>query len=203
MAGAFATLKTQRWDDHRLYHHSRVNQTLHLISAISFLMAYALLFINPAVSALLAWGVSMTTRQIGHFVFEPKGYDHINNMTFDHKEEVKVGYNLRRKVILLTIWAGLPIALLIDPTAMGYLRPHDDFSSYIINVGWTWFWLGVGGALFRTIHLFFLQGTETGLVWLLKIITDPMHDIKLYWKSPLFLMKGQWVDPEHGRHQSA
>ncbi len=33
-------LKTQRWDDHRYYHHSRINQTLHLISAISFVVAY-------------------------------------------------------------------------------------------------------------------------------------------------------------------
>ena len=51
----FQTLKTQRWDDHRYYHHSRINQSLHLISALSFLVSYALLFVNPAWSALLAW----------------------------------------------------------------------------------------------------------------------------------------------------
>ena len=28
-------LENQRWDDHRFYHHSRINQTQHLISAIS------------------------------------------------------------------------------------------------------------------------------------------------------------------------
>ena len=33
-------LEVQRWDDHRYYHHSRVNQTLHLISALSFIGAY-------------------------------------------------------------------------------------------------------------------------------------------------------------------
>ena len=37
-------LKEQRWDDHRFYHHSRVNQTLHLLSALSFLVTYVLLF---------------------------------------------------------------------------------------------------------------------------------------------------------------
>ena len=31
------TLEVQRWDDHRYYHHSRINQSLHLVSAISFL----------------------------------------------------------------------------------------------------------------------------------------------------------------------
>ena len=35
------TLRTLRWDDHRFYHHSLVNQSLHLVSAISFLFAYA------------------------------------------------------------------------------------------------------------------------------------------------------------------
>ena len=30
-------LEIQRWDDHRYYHHSRINQSLHLLSAISFL----------------------------------------------------------------------------------------------------------------------------------------------------------------------
>ena len=72
------TLRIQRWDDHRYYHHSRVNQSLHLISAISFLVAYAMVFSDPATAALIAWLVSMVTRQAGHFFFEPKGYDEIN-----------------------------------------------------------------------------------------------------------------------------
>ena len=33
-------LRTQRWDDHRYYHHSRINQSLHFVSAASFLVAY-------------------------------------------------------------------------------------------------------------------------------------------------------------------
>jgi hypothetical protein len=59
----FQELRTQRWDDHRYYHHSRINQSLHLLSAISFVIAYALLLVNPAWSALLAWTVSMTDRK--------------------------------------------------------------------------------------------------------------------------------------------
>jgi hypothetical protein len=39
-------LRTQRWDDHRYYHHSRINQSLHFVSAASFLFAYAMLFIG-------------------------------------------------------------------------------------------------------------------------------------------------------------
>ena len=43
-----------------------------------------------------------------------------------------------------------------------------------------WLYVGLGGLLFRTVHLFFLQGVQTGLVWITKIITDPFHDVYLY-----------------------
>ena len=46
MTGFMQDLKTQRWDDHRYYHHSRINQSLHLFSAISFVCAYVLVFTN-------------------------------------------------------------------------------------------------------------------------------------------------------------
>ena len=103
------TLQTQRWDDHRDYHHSYVNQSLHFISAISFLVAYVFLFIDPVVASLVAWLVSMTTRQMGHFFFEPKGYDEVNQATHEHKEDIKVGYNLRRKMVLMAVWALSPL----------------------------------------------------------------------------------------------
>jgi hypothetical protein len=73
--GYLKELATQRWDDHRYYHHSRINQSLHLVSAISFVIAYGVLFVDPAWRRCSAWCVSMTTRQAGHFFFEPRGYD--------------------------------------------------------------------------------------------------------------------------------
>ena len=50
-------LEVQRWDDHRYYHHCRINQSLHLLSASAFVVAYGLLWIDPAMAALLAWMV--------------------------------------------------------------------------------------------------------------------------------------------------
>ena len=44
-------LRTQRWDDHRYYHHSRINQSLHFVSAASFLIGYVLLFVDPVAAA--------------------------------------------------------------------------------------------------------------------------------------------------------
>ena len=177
-------LAIQRWDDHRYYHHSLVNQSLHLVSATSFLCSYVLMFVNPAVAALVAWLISMTTRQAGHFFFEPKGYDAVNQATHEHKEAIKVGYNLRRKVVLLSIWAASPLLLLLEPTLFGAFTPHEDAAEFWTHVGEVWLLVGLGGLMFRTVHLFYLKDVQTGLVWCTKILTDPFHDVKLYHKAP-------------------
>jgi len=196
-------LKTQRWDDHRYYHHSRINQSLHLLSALSFIGAYGLLFADPAMAAWLAWGVSMTTRQAGHFFFEPKGYDHVNQASHEHKEEIKVGYNLRRKVLLMTAWAVAPVALWLMPSMFGLIAPATDLAGYVHDVGIAWLALGAAGLIFRTVHLFFLFDVQTGLVWASKIITDPFHDTLLYWRAPLHLLRGELIDPMwHARHKA-
>jgi hypothetical protein len=196
------TLRIQRWDDHRYYHHSRINQSLHLVSALSFIVAYVLLFTDPAMAALVAWLLSMTSRQAGHFFFEPKGYDEVNHATHEHKEEIKVGYNLRRKVVLMLIWAGSPLLLLVRPDLFGYLSPATDTGAFVHNTGLVWLAIGVGGLLFRTVHLFFIQDLRAGLAWMTKILTDPFHDVKLYWRAPVHLLRGELIDPMHARHQA-
>lgn len=188
-------LKQQRWDDHRYYHQSRINQSLHLLSAMSFLGAYSLLFINPVLAAFLGWIVAMWVRQVGHFFFEPKDYDVVNHATHEHKEAIKVGYNLRRKVVLLSIWGLSPLGLYYYPTMFGLFQPYSNFSEYMNNLGIIWLGLGFAALLFRTIHLFFIQNVQAGLVWFTKIMTDPLHDIKMYHKSPFYLLKGELLDP--------
>jgi hypothetical protein len=190
-------LKVQRWDDHRYYHQSRINQTLHFVSAISFLIAYVMLFINPSYAAIIGWLVSMATRQSGHFFFEPLGYDHVNQATNEHKEAIKVGYNLNRKIILISVWALAPLSLFVDPTMLGIFAPATDKTSLINQVGLIWLSLGISGLLFRTVHLFFIRDVQTGLVWMTKILTDPFHDLVLYYKAPLYLLRGELIDPMH------
>jgi len=193
-------LRTQRWDDHRYYHHSRINQSLHFVSATGFLFSYAMILKDPAVSALAGWLVSMTTRQCGHFFFEPKDYDAVNHATHEYKEEIKVGYNLRRKVVLMAIWALSPLVLYFDPSLFGIFTPHADRAEFVRHVAEIWLVVGIGGVLFRTVHLFFIKDVQTGLVWATKILTDPFHDIKLYHKAPLALLRGEWIDPAIGLH---
>jgi hypothetical protein len=188
-------IEAQRWDDHRYYHQSRINQSLHLVSAISFIVAYGLLFVDPALAAILAWCVSMTTRQAGHFFFEPRGYDSINQVTDDYKERVKVGYNIRRKIVLMTAWVLVPLPLWLEPSMFGLITPATSFEGFVHDVGIAWLALGIAGLLFRVVQLWIQADLTTGLAWLSKILTDPFHDIKLYYAAPLHLLRGELIDP--------
>jgi hypothetical protein len=202
MRNFWAELRTQRWDDHRFYHHSRINQSLHLLSAISFLIAYVMMFTDPVAAALIGWLVAMVSRQSGHFFFEPKGFDEVNQVTHEYKEDVKVGYNLRRKVILHIVCAASPALLLLSPSFFGLMTPHASGQEFVRHVGEIWLVVGIGALMFRTVHLFYLRDVQTGLVWLTKIITDPFHDVKLYCKAPLYLLRGELIDPMGETHRA-
>ena len=144
---------------------------------------------------MLGWFVAMCSRQAGHFFFEPKAYDSVNDATHEHKEAIKTGYNLRRKRILQTIWALSPLVLYLTPSFFGLFTPHTNWGEFIHHLALLWIWLAISALLFRTVHLFFLQNVQTGLVWATKILTDPFHDFKLYLKSPLYLLRGELIDP--------
>ncbi|MBQ0942889.1 hypothetical protein KAK07_06050 [Ideonella sp. 4Y16] len=197
MSTFLQTLRTQRWDDHRYYHQSRINQTLHFISALSFLVAYALLFIDPALAAIVGWCFSMTTRQAGHFFFEPRGYDQVNDCTDAYKEAVKVGYNLQRKIVLLSVWVGLPVLLWLQPALFGLIQPATDLGGWVHDLGMAWLALGVAGLLFRVVQLWLRDGAIPALAWMTKILTDPVHDLILYHRAPLALWRGERLDPMH------
>jgi len=187
-------LHQQRWDDHRFYHHNRVNQFLHLLSACCFLASYLLIFTDPVLAVMVGWLLAMILRQIGHFFYEPKSYDQVNNASHEYKESVKVGYNLRRKVILLSIWIAAPALLYFSPTLFNLFEAPQDIMGFVYNLSIMWLIIGVGALVFRTVHLFFLMGVQSGLVWFSKILTDPFHDIKIYHKAPYYMFKGDMYD---------
>lgn len=187
-------LHQQRWDDHRFYHHNRINQSLHLASALCFLASYGLLFINPVLAVMVGWLLAMVLRQIGHFYFEPKTYDEVNQASHAYKESVKVGYNLRRKVVLLGIWVLAPAVLAVEPTLFGWFDVEEVRRGLIYNTAMLWLVIGIGAVVFRTVQLFFLKGVQSGLVWCSKILTDPFHDIKIYRKAPALALRGALYD---------
>jgi hypothetical protein len=191
----FEALEQQRWDDHRYYHHSLMNQSLHLFSALSFLSAYALVWSEPALAVFIAWVLAMPSRQIGHFFFEPREYDVVNQATHEHKEAIKVGYNLRRKVFLMTAWACAPLVLLFEPTLFGVLDAAPGWSEFADNVALVWLGIALVALLGRTLQLCIIRNLQTGIVWCTKVLTDPFHDVMLYRNAPLHLLRGQRFDP--------
>ena len=187
-------LQKQRWDDHRFYHRNRINQSLHFSSALCFISSYVLIFIEPVWAVMIGWLLAMISRQIGHFFFESKDFDEVNNATHEYKESVKVGYNLRRKVWLLSIWAISPLLLKFDPTAFGLLNAATTNWELLTNISLMWFWIGIAAIIFRSIQLIFVMDGKTAIAWPTKILTDPFHDVYIYAKAPLYLLKGELYD---------
>jgi hypothetical protein len=196
----FRKVELLQWDDHRYYHQCRINQTLHLISAISFLVAYVLLFIEPAMAGIVSWLVGMVTRQSWHIFFEPRGHDRIHDVSYEYKESIKVGYNMRRKAILISVWLALPTLLYLSPSLLGLIQPASGFPGYLHDVGLLWLSLGIGGVILRTLHLFVLRGPVLGLAWACKILLDPFHNVSIYWQSPLALLRGERYDHMDSQH---
>lgn len=186
-----------QWDDHRYYHQSRINQTLHFISALSFLVAYVFLFVDPAISGLIGWGLGMVIRQSGHIFFEPRAFDEINGVSDVHKEAIKVGFNMQRKAILIGVWLSLPLTLWFSPSLFGWIEPATNLTGFWHDTGISWLALAVAGIGFRTVHLFFLRNPLVGLAWATKILLDPIHNVAIYWRSPFALLKGEMLDPIH------
>lgn len=200
----FEELRAQQWDDFRFYHQNRINQSLHLLSAICFLISYALLFIDFTAAVFFGWFVAMVPRQIGHFVFEPHGYDQIHQMTDDEKERIKVGYNLRRKIVLLSIWLASTLFAWLDPDLLGTVAPYRDRAGLLDHIAYLWAVIAFGGLLFRTLQLVFTQGVQTGLVWFVKILTEPFTNLPLYYRAPYHVLKGELLDPmDYPEHSTA
>jgi len=90
----------------------------------------------------------------------------------------------------------VPLVLYFAPTMFGiFSTPWTTLGGYLEHLSRLWIVLAGGALLFRTIHLFFLRNIQTGLVWFTKILTDPFHDIFLYHKAPLYLMRGELIEP--------
>ena len=94
------------------------------------------------------------------------------------------------------IWAGLPLAQLVDPTLLGLLAPAETWWQVARQVGWLWLGLGAGGLAFRGIQLCGTRGGQTGLVWGGKKVTEPINDFQLYRRAPARLLRGEKED--HG-----
>ena len=82
----------------------------------------------------------------------------MNNATNAYKEEIKVGFNQHRKIVLLIVWGAAPLALFFFPTLFGIFALPVDRIDFVRHVGSIWLAIGIGGGLFRMIQSIHHQG---------------------------------------------
>jgi len=187
-------LRQQPWSGHRFYQHNRVNQFLHLLSGLSFLISYMVLFVNPVLAIMLGWPLAMALRQAGYCFFDPKNADKVTPSSYEHKESAGVSYGLLRKVILINIYLASLIILLLDSSFFDLLEVAQNADGYLNNTSDIWLLLIAGAIVFRATQVFFIIGFQSGLVWAYRILSDPFYDVFIYYKSPYYLLKGEMTD---------
>jgi hypothetical protein len=116
-------------------------------------------------------------------------------MSDAHKEDIKVGYNIQRKIVLMSIWLAVPFVAYFYPASLVWAVSSNEHHDLIGLTAMWWLYLGAAGLLFRMMQLWIQDSLLSSLAWGLKIITDPFHDVKLYYKAPYYLLKGELIDP--------
>ena len=136
MDGFLEALRVQRWDDHRYYHHSRINQSLHLgqRDQLPVRLCHDVHGSGRGGAGRLAGGDDDAGRPVISSS-SPRTTTTSTRRRHEYKEEIKVGYNLQRKVVLMTIWALSPLPLYFDPTLFGIFTPHAGSLEFVRHVG--------------------------------------------------------------------
>ena len=100
----------------------------------------------------------------------------------------------------MAVWAAIPVIAYFSPASLIWAVPTENHQDFVGLTAMWWLYLGVGGMLFRMLQLWIQDSYVSALAWGLKIMTDPFHDVKLYYRAPLHLMKGQLIDPMQHVH---
>ena len=169
----YTEVMRRKKDDHRASHSDLTNQLFHIVSSSVFLGCYALAFWDLT-TAMWAGLAALFLRQIGHAVLEPPCHD---------KEATLLGFNTRNKTLVLGVYLAIPVVhLLLAPAwTVAALGP---LVATVAQQWFVWTLLVVGG---RVAYLMWAQNAWLAMVWLVKLVTDPLTDIAAY--SPRYLRR--------------
>lgn len=155
-------------DDHAASHSNCVNQFMHFCSSSIFIYCYAVFFNNKP--AAMAWGLfSLALRQSGHAIFEPPCHD---------DEELLLGFNTRSKCFVFS-------AYILAPLFFIHQVYTENMGAYeLLNpVADAWLLVTLFFVLGHTAILWLQYGFRISMVWLIKLMTDPITDIQSYYPS--------------------
>jgi len=169
----YTEVMRRKKDDHHASHSDLTNQLFHIVSSSVFLGCYALAFWDLT-TAMWAGLAALFLRQIGHAILEPPCHD---------KEATLLGFNTRNKTLVLGVYLAIPVVhLLLAPAwtaaALGPLL------TTVAQQWFVWTLVVVGG---RVVYLMWAQNAWLAMVWLVKLVTDPLTDIAAY--SPRYLKR--------------
>ena len=166
MGNFYAEIMRRKHDDHVASHSHRFNQFLHLISSSSFVVAYVWIFSDFAAAMWLGLA-ALFIRQMGHALVEPPCHD---------KEQLLLGFDTRTKSFVLAGYLLIPLAHL---AAAGELNVESVLAMGP-TVALQWFVFTAIVVFGRVAVLFKRHGFYNGMVWFMKLITDPFTDINAY-----------------------
>jgi glutamate-1-semialdehyde 2,1-aminomutase len=159
----------RKHDDHIASHSNLVNQFFHLLSSTAFIICYFWGFFDLTKAMCLGLG-SLAIRQFGHAILEPPCHD---------KEKVLLGFNTRDKSLLVAGYLLIPIVYL---GACGSLN-LKSLHSIVPSVAHLWFLFTLLVVLGHVVRLVRKYDFRSSMIWLVKLITDPLTDIIAYYSS--------------------
>jgi glutamate-1-semialdehyde 2,1-aminomutase len=174
VANFYTEIMRRKHDDHLASHSNVVNQFLHLLSSSAFIVCYVLIFFDLT-AAIFVGLAALFVRQFGHAILEPPCHD---------KEQLLLGFNTRDKSFIVGGYLLIPIALLIKAGGFSF----GNLVAIAPALAQWWFLMTAAVVFGHVLFLAWKHDLRSGLVWFVKLATDPFTDLGAYYSSPLRML---------------
>ena len=165
----YSEVMRRKHDDHLASHSNLVNQFFHLLSSSVFIYCYFLVF-RDLTQAMCLGLSALFVRQFGHAVLEPPCHD---------KEELLLGLNTRSKTLVVAGYLLIPIINLAVAESLSL----GSFLSMLPTIALQWFLLTLTVVFGHVAYLVWKHDFRSSMIWLVKLVTDPVTDILAYYSS--------------------
>jgi glutamate-1-semialdehyde 2,1-aminomutase len=167
----YAEVMRRKRDDHVASHSNHVNQMLHLLSSSTFILCYGLVF-SDLVTAMWLGLAALFVRQVGHALIEPPCHD---------REQLLLGFDTRSKTKVVGIYLLIPLVNCLAADGVN----AATLPGIVEAVADQWFIFTAIVIFGHVLRLTPRHGFRNAMIWLVKLITDPLTDIYAYYPTLL------------------
>ena len=172
----YVEIMQRKHDDHVASHSNLINQFFHLLSSSTFIYCY-LIAMSDLTSAMCLGLSALFVRQFGHAIMEPPCHD---------KEKALLGFNTRNKTLIVGAYILIPILNMVKAGSASM----EVMRAMIPTIAQEWFILTLAAVLGRVLYLVWKHDFRISMIWLVKLVTDPITDIAAYYGSVARLIQG-------------